>query len=96
MAIMAAAGGMSQSSNPASNQIARETVASETMRISAQPAERNRAPAQNHLASMMMTGFGTGSRGHQRRSGPGWTQAQVQRRARKAKNVSRHRASLRG
>ena len=53
-----------------------------------------RAPG-NPLASLFGNGFPSGSRGHQRRRGPGWTQAQVQRRARKAKNVRRHRAACR-
>ena len=54
-----------------------------------------RAPG-NPMAKFFGNGFPSGSRGRQRRSGPGWTQAQVQRRARKARNVRRHRAHCKG
>ena len=50
----------------------------------------------NPMTEFLGNGFPSGSRGRQRRSGPGWTQAQVQRRARKARNVRRHRAHCKG
>lgn len=54
-----------------------------------------RAPGAN-LLGLIGNAFARGSLGKERRSGPGWSQAQVQRRARKARNVKRHRAACRG
>jgi hypothetical protein len=42
------------------------------------------------------SGWGSfGSRGSERRRGPGWTQAKVQRMARKKRNQQRHRKACR-
>lgn len=39
---------------------------------------------------------GSGSRGRERRSGPGWSNRHVKRMAVKARNVKRHRANVKG
>lgn len=41
------------------------------------------------------SGYGSGSRGSERRRGPGWTHAHVQRMARKKRNQARHRKACR-
>lgn len=91
MALMAAAGGMtaqvSSASEPGANR--------HESRAQNQPAERNTAPGMPSLASPFRAGIGSGSRGSERRSGPGWTNAHAKRVALKARNVRRHRASNR-
>lgn len=58
------------------------------------PANKQQAPVGNPMRALLGTGNFGNSRGRRRRRGPGWTQAHVQRLARKARNVKRHRASL--
>lgn len=55
-----------------------------------------RLTMMRELDKAITMGFGLGSRGSQRRSGPGWTNAHAKRMAVKARNVKRHRASSRG
>ena len=88
-------GGAMTSANPATSPFDRAGQAE---------AERNagqKSPAKNSrsFASLMQaigTGYGSGSRGSQRRAGPGWSNRHVKRMAVKARNVKRHRANNRG
>jgi hypothetical protein len=91
MALMAAAGGMTAQVSGAS-----ETGANRyESRAQSQPIERSKAPGMPSLASLFRAGIGSGSRGSERRRGPGWTNAHAKRVSVKARNVRRHRAANR-
>lgn len=63
--------------------------------VESQPVQRNNAPSAIERALGMFGGYRSGSRGHQRRAGPGWSNRHVKRMAVKARNVKRHRARSR-
>src|SRR5688572_2424895 len=88
---MAAAAGMG-SVEPASS----VTNASQTNQSQVQKGATNSTKATKRSTAQISYGGGFGSRGNERRRGPGWTQAHVQRMARKKRNQARHKKACRG
>lgn len=88
-AVAVLAGGMPSSNF--SNQVrSLQTQSGTTQKQSVSQGAQNRTTRR-----AMQLNAGSGSRGWQRRRGPGWTVRQVQRMATKARNIKRHRAACR-
>jgi hypothetical protein len=93
LALAAAALSAVPAANPVETRTATEVRAPSERQ---QPAQRTTSPAIARAVRESFGGWGiNGSRGWQRRRGPGWTQAQVQRMARKKRNQARHRKACR-
>jgi hypothetical protein len=71
-------------------------TASQASQTQVQKAANVPTKAAKRATPLIATGYGVETRGKDRRRGPGWTQAHVQRLARKKRNQARHRKACRG
>jgi len=94
LAAMALIAGLGSMNMPAGNGDAR-TAQAQTNEAKSQPAERTKAPRGMPSLASIFGNLPKGSRGHQRRAGPGWSNRHVKRMAVKARNVKAHRARSR-